>query len=58
MTTTAYRSRRDSYGGPVTGAGPAGALRNAARRVQDPDPTEAATNINPTSVAEAVPARA
>ncbi len=33
MTTTAYRSRSDSYGGPVTDAGPAGALRNAARRV-------------------------
>jgi hypothetical protein len=32
MTTTAYRSRHASYGGAVTGAGPAGALRRAARR--------------------------
>ena len=39
MTTTAYRSRQDSYGGAVagggavTGAGVAGAVRNGARRV-------------------------
>ena len=33
MTTTAFRSRHDSYGGAVTGAGAAGGLRNGARRV-------------------------
>jgi len=31
--------------------------RNAAGRSQTPDPTEAATNSRPTSVAEAVPAK-